>query len=197
MQRGTRNRTTILCAVFPWRLVRSPVSISRRQKLIQAITPSRGLPSIRLFNHNPTPPQPDEGCSTIPISSLRRLREDDPNADGSEERSKREGPVKRARFRGSVEEETSNPAEPPARSAHPTPSKRPPLLRRAFGFGSAGRGGHRPTDAGVHKRPDATAASRRTRSSGTSASKQDLANARRKLLATHQAKGRFKNLSVT
>ena len=157
---------------------------------------SRSPLNPSIINRDPTPPQPDKERSTIPTSSLRRLREDDPNTDDSEERSEREGPVKRARFRGSVEEETSNPAEPPARSAQPTPSKRPPLLRRAFGFGSAGRGGLRPTD-GVHKRPDATAASRRIRSSGTSASKEDLANARRKFLAIQQAKGRFKNLSVT
>ncbi|OAX38283.1 hypothetical protein K503DRAFT_866249 [Rhizopogon vinicolor AM-OR11-026] len=133
------------------------------------------------------PSRLNQDSSTIPASSLRRLRGD---ADTSEERSQREG-SKQTRFRGSAEV-TRGSAQRLPHSSQPMPAQRPLFLRRATGFGSAGRGSHRPTNDGVHKRPDATAASRRARlASGTPAAKHDdLAEARRKFRA-QQAQGKF------
>ncbi|OJA20239.1 hypothetical protein AZE42_02692 [Rhizopogon vesiculosus] len=129
----------------------------------------------------------NQDSSTIPASSLRRLRG---GADASEERPQREG-SKQIRFRGSAEA-TRGSAQRPPHSSQPMPAQRPLFLRRATGFGSAGRGSHRPTNDGVHKRPDATAASRRARlASSTPAAKHDgLAEARRKFRA-QQAQGKF------
>lgn len=110
-----------------------------------------------------SPSQPSRGCSTTTSSSPRRLREDDFSADASEVRSKRDGPVKRARFRGSAEEAGQS-AQPLPHPAQSIPHKRPPLLRRTFGFGSAGRGFHRPiNNGGVQVRTDGAAATRRAR----------------------------------
>ena len=103
--------------------------------------------------------QHSHSCS-IPSPSLRRSREDDSNYDGPEKWFEKDESVKRARFRGSAEETEVSTKSPQL----PLPRKRPPSLRRAFGFGSAGSGGlYRLINGDVQVRTNGVPATRRAR----------------------------------
>ncbi|KAG2136708.1 hypothetical protein DEU56DRAFT_980868 [Suillus clintonianus] len=127
-------------------------------------------PSIRnsskLHGLDMTPAPDVQHNSTIPISSRPRLRDDDSHYDASDELHKKEGTVRRTRFIKSCVEKTRESAQPLPPPANPIPDrKRPPTLRRAAGYGSAGRQhrAYHPTNGGVQVRTGKLDVMRRAR----------------------------------
>jgi hypothetical protein len=132
-------------------LLRSPFSLSIRS-------------SSKLHGLESTPAKGAQRHTTVPISSRRRLRDEDSHYNASGELRNKEGPLKHTRLKGRVERTRDFVQPPPLANLIPN-KKRPLALRRATGYGSAGRQhrAHHPTNGGVRMRTDKLDAMRRAR----------------------------------
>ncbi|KAG1861257.1 hypothetical protein F4604DRAFT_1929847 [Suillus subluteus] len=162
----------ILRAAFTSRPAYRPVRPLRHQQLSQATASCRVPRSIslsaiqsRVHELESTPAQSAQRHTTVPTSSQRRLRDEDSHYNVSGELRNKERPLKQTRFKGCVEQMRDF-LQPPPPPANPIPDKkRPPALRRATGYGSAGRHlrAHHPTNGSVQVRTDKLDIMRRAR----------------------------------
>ncbi|KAG1847664.1 hypothetical protein DFJ58DRAFT_915162 [Suillus subalutaceus] len=121
--------------------------------------------SSKVHELESTPAQSAQRHTTVPTSSRRRLRDEDSHYNASGELRNKERPLKQTRFKGCVEQMRDF-VQPPPPPANPIPDKkRPPALRRATGYGSAGRHlrAHHPTNGSVQVRTDKLDIMRRAR----------------------------------